>query len=141
MQQDLTFGMRRLVDIAERALSPGTNDPTTATQAIDELHDLLRRLAARPDPPVVWRDEDGVIRLVTTEHSFADLLDLAVDEIARWGADGVQTPRRLRSMLADLEAAATAEHRPVLQAKASRLTVPGAEARTGHGASRTTLEP
>ena len=50
MDQDLSFGIRRLVDIAERALSPGTNDPTTATQAIDELHDILRRLVSGPDP-------------------------------------------------------------------------------------------
>ena len=45
MQQDLSFGIRRLVDIAERALSPGVNDPTTAVQVIDELHDVLRRIA------------------------------------------------------------------------------------------------
>lgn len=31
MDQDLGYGIRRLVDIAERALSPGINDPTTAT--------------------------------------------------------------------------------------------------------------
>lgn len=121
MQQDLTFGLRRLVDIAERALSPGTNDPTTATQAIDELHDLLRRLVTRPDPEPVWRDRDGVARLVTSEHSFAELLDLAIDEIAHWGGDGVQTPRRLATMLADLEAAATAQHLGAVRAKAAEL--------------------
>ena len=48
MEQDLTFGFRRLVDIAERALSPGINDPTTAVQAVDELHDILRRMAGEP---------------------------------------------------------------------------------------------
>jgi len=37
------FGLRQLVDIATRALSPGTNDPTTAVQALDRIHDLLRR--------------------------------------------------------------------------------------------------
>lgn len=120
MEQDFTFGMRRLVDIAERALSPGVNDPTTATQAIDELHDLLRRLVVRPDPDAVWRDSDRV-RLLTTEYTFSDLLDLAVDEIAHWGAEGVQTPRRLDQMLLDLEVAATPEHRPVILAKAGAL--------------------
>ena len=30
--QDVAFGLRRLVDIAERALSPGVNDPTTAVR-------------------------------------------------------------------------------------------------------------
>ncbi|HEU5038311.1 MAG TPA: DUF2254 domain-containing protein [Nocardioides sp.] len=121
MQQDPTFGMRRLVDIAERALSPGTNDPTTATQAIDELHDLLRRLVNRPDPQPVWRDDDGVARLVTTEPTFVELLDLAVDEIAHWGADGIQTPRRLAAMLRDLAAAASDDHRETVHAKAASI--------------------
>ena len=50
MEQDLAFGFRQLVDIAERALSPSINDPTTACQAIDGLHDLLRRLCTRHLP-------------------------------------------------------------------------------------------
>ncbi len=45
--QGLAFAFRQLVDIAQRALSPAINDPTTAVQAIDVLHDLLRRLATR----------------------------------------------------------------------------------------------
>ena len=49
MEQDLAFGFRQLVDIAERALSPAINDPTTACQALDVLHDLLR-LLGRPAP-------------------------------------------------------------------------------------------
>ena len=44
MRQDVAFGFRQLVDIAEKALSPAVNDPTTATQAIDRIHDLLRRI-------------------------------------------------------------------------------------------------
>ena len=50
--------------------------------------------------------------------TFADLLDLSVDEIAHWGADGVQTPRRLAAMFADLEPVATEDHRVALRAKA-----------------------
>ena len=50
MHQDVAFGVRQLVDLAAKALSPGINDPTTAVQAIDQLHDLLRRLARRPMP-------------------------------------------------------------------------------------------
>jgi len=45
--QDPAFGFRQLVDVAERALSPGVNDPTTAVQALDQLHDLLRTLSTR----------------------------------------------------------------------------------------------
>ena len=40
--QDPCYGIRQLVDIAIRALSPAVNDPTTAVQALDRLHALVR---------------------------------------------------------------------------------------------------
>ncbi len=121
MDQDLSFGFRRLVDIAERALSPGINDPTTAVQAVDQLHDLLRRMVVSGDPYPIHVDGDGVPRLVTREPTFATLLDLAVDEVAHWGKDSIQIPLRLRSMLEDLAAAATPNHRTTVRAKLDQL--------------------
>ena len=44
-EQDPKYPIRLLVDIAIKALSPAINDPTTAIQAIDQIEDLLRRLA------------------------------------------------------------------------------------------------
>lgn len=35
---DPAFGLRQLVDISSRALSPGLNDPTTAVECLDEIH-------------------------------------------------------------------------------------------------------
>lgn len=119
--QDLSWGIRRLVDIAERALSPGINDPTTAVQVVDQLHDLLRRAASLSDVVPVHRDGDGVPRAVLTEHTFADLLDLAVDEIAHWGADSRQVPPRLCAMLDDLGAVASAGHLPAIRAATARV--------------------
>jgi uncharacterized membrane protein len=121
MEQDLSFAIRRLVDIAERALSPGVNDPTTAAQVVDELHDVLRRMVGEPDRPPVLCDDRGVPRLVLREHGFSDCLDLAVDEIAHYGADDLQVPRRLGAVLLDLEAVAAPEHREAVAAKAARL--------------------
>ena len=47
LDADVAYGMRLLVDIAERSLSESPfQDPTTAVQAIDRLHDILRQLAA-----------------------------------------------------------------------------------------------
>ena len=119
--QDVSFGVRRLVDIAERALSPGVNDPTTAVQVLDQLHDLLRRMASAEDHWPVHSDDEGVVRVVTRERSFADHLDLALDEICHWGESSLQVPARVESLLADLEAAATAAHRPVVAAKRAAL--------------------
>ncbi len=121
MEQDLSFGLRRLVDIAERALSPGVNDPTTAVQVVNQLHDLLRLIAKTPDPLPVSSDEDGVPRVVTDEWTFERYLDLAVDEIAHWGSDSLQIPVRLDAMLVDLAANGPPHRRPSLEAKRAAL--------------------
>ncbi len=121
MEQDMTFGFRRLVDIAERALSPGVNDPTTAVQAIDELHDILRRMVGDPSVVGVHLDHDGAPRVLTQEWTFGQYLDLAVDEIAHWGKTSLQIPRRLQEMLTDLAVAAHDEHKPVVLAKSHEI--------------------
>jgi uncharacterized membrane protein len=115
MEQDLAFGFRQLVDIAERALSPSTDDPTTACQAIDVIHDLLRRLATRHLPTGGFHDTDGALRLVVPQYTFADFVDLAVREIWRYGSDSPQVPERLSVMLDDLSSAALPEHYPPLR--------------------------
>lgn len=48
--QDLEFSIRRIVEIAQRALSPGTNDPTTALYCLDRLREAFLRLARRDIP-------------------------------------------------------------------------------------------
>lgn len=116
MQEDVAFGFRQLVDIAERALSPGINDPTTAVQALDQLHDLLRRLAARPLRDGIYCDEDGLVRLVTPPETFADYLDLSLEEIDQYGAEVGQVQRRIDELLSDVAAAARPDHRAVTEA-------------------------
>lgn len=114
-EQDFAFGFRQLVDIAERALSPAVNDPTTACQAIDVLHDLLRRLATRPPPSGRFTDAGGQVRLVVPQYSFADLLHVVVAEIWRYGSDAAQVPERLATMLGDLRSVALPEHRDAVE--------------------------
>ncbi|MDV3221619.1 DUF2254 domain-containing protein [Intrasporangium sp.] len=120
LDQDVGFGLRQLVDIAERALSPGTNDPTTAVQAVDQLHDLLRRLATRVLVPRQRTTKDGRLAVSVPQPSFADYLALALDEIAHWGKDSPRLQRRLHVVLLDLETAARPEHRPAVQAAIAR---------------------
>jgi uncharacterized membrane protein len=43
IDQDPAFALRIMVDIANRALSPAVNDPTTATQVMDYLSDWRER--------------------------------------------------------------------------------------------------
>ena len=120
MEQDVAFGIRQLVDVAERALSPGINDPTTAVQALDELHDLLRRLATRPLPDGVHRDEDDRVRVRTPTSTFGDLLTLALEEIQQYGQDSGQVQTRIDDLLTDLASAARPEHRAAVEAAQHR---------------------
>lgn len=123
MRQDVAFGFRQLVDMAAKALSPGINDPTTAVQAVDRIHDLLRRLAVLPPAGAVHRDREGVARLVAPVHNWDDYVHLACDEIRGYGAESIQVHQRLRGMLADLEAAVAdrPERRDVLRAQRELL--------------------
>ena len=51
LEQDVAYGFRMLVDMAERALSESAFlDPTTAVQCIDRIHDGLRQLGVRVIP-------------------------------------------------------------------------------------------
>lgn len=102
MAQDPAFGFRQLVDIAQRALSPSTNDPTTAVQCIDEIHDLLRRLGTRPFPTGQRLDESGKLRLSYPVTPWEAYVSLACDEIRHYGQGSIQIHRRLRSMLLDI---------------------------------------
>lgn len=125
MDEDVGFGVRQLVDIAERALSPGINDPTTAVQAIDQLHDIVRRLATRALPPRQRTTEDGRLVVSVPQAGFADYLALAFDEIAHWGRDSTRIQRRVQIALLDLETAARPEHRAaVLEAIARHQWAP-----------------
>ena len=86
LHDDVAFGFQQLNDIAVRSLSPGINDPTTAMICIDRLGELLVHLSHRSTFNAAMRGEDGQVRLVVPERSFAELLDLAFDQIRHYGA-------------------------------------------------------
>ena len=91
------------MDIAERSLSDSPfQDPTTAVQAIDRLHDILRQLVRRPFPDGRHRDEAGPYRLTVRSMSWEAYVLLATEEIRLAGAGSPQVTRRLTAALTDL---------------------------------------
>jgi uncharacterized membrane protein len=127
LDEDVAYGIRLLVDIAVRSLSESPfQDPTTAVQAIDRLHDILRQLARRPFPEGVYRDEDGVVRLLAPSVTWETLVTLAVEEIRLAGAGSPQVTRKLTSVLTDVrdlvptERAAVVDHQLALLAASTR---------------------
>lgn len=116
LDQDTAYGLRMLVDIAERSLSDSPFlDPTTAVQAVDRLYDCLRQLAPRPFPDGRYRDEQGEVRLITRCMTWDDYVHLAFDEIRIAGGGSPQVARRLRAALDDLLTISPPERRPPLK--------------------------
>ena len=76
VEQDAAFGVQQIVDIAEKALSPGINDSTTAVMCIDRLTEVLAALARRRIASP-WRRDAGVLRVMATGTTFEKLADLA----------------------------------------------------------------
>ncbi len=72
-EQDLEFSIRRIVELAQRSLSPGINDPTTALYCIDRLGEVFGRLADREIPSPMRFDEKRQLRIVTEINTFGEL--------------------------------------------------------------------
>ena len=102
LDHDPMFGLRIIVDIATKALSPAVNDPTTAVLAIDQLHHLLREIGLRSLGKDRDRDNQGQVRLIHRTPNWEDFVQLAVVEIRHYGRDSIQVMRRLRAMLENL---------------------------------------
>ncbi|MDP8905137.1 MAG: DUF2254 domain-containing protein [Chloroflexota bacterium] len=121
LEQDLGFGIRQLVDIALRALSSGVNDPTTAGQVLDRLHDILYRLAQRRIPSPVRRDPSGRARLYLGRPEWDDYVFLATEEIRLAGEAHLQVMRRLSHLLSDVMNAAPPPRQAALRQALARV--------------------
>lgn len=102
MLQDVLFGLRRLVDIGNKALSPAINDPYTAIQAVQHLSVLLYTLARRRLGDRLWRDEHGTLRVAVPLPDFAEYLLRSTAQIRRFGAKEPAVARSLIQLLRDV---------------------------------------
>jgi uncharacterized membrane protein len=122
IEQDPAFAIRIMVDIANLALSPAVNDPTTAVQVLDHLGEILRLigttdLAGRSRA----KGEPGSGSVVMHARSWEDFLALSVTEIRAYGATGIQVGRRMRALLEELLETVRPEYRPAVEDELARL--------------------
>jgi len=102
IEQDSTFALRVIVDVAIKALSSAINDPTTAVIAIDQLQRLLGAVGKRDLRDEKVCDRDGKLRLIFHTPNWNDFVELSFSEIRMYGAGNFQVVRRLRSMIENL---------------------------------------
>lgn len=117
MRQDPAFAFRLLADISSKALSPGVNDPGTATQALDQIEYLLRQLSHRRLTPGVVTGPDGEVRVSYPAPSWEDFVRLAIDETRQYGEGSIQVSRRLYALLSTLRDVVPPYRRPIIEAE------------------------
>lgn len=103
LQQDVRFGLRQLVDIALRALSPAVNDPYTAIQVVHHLSAVESVLASRALADDVRRNSAGELLVWLPYPGFAAYLHVGCAQIRRYGT---REPLVLTSLLQLLSAVA-----------------------------------
>jgi uncharacterized membrane protein len=98
VQGDIAFGIRQIVDISLKALSPAINDTTTGISCIDYLTAIMVCLAKRPSPPPLQFVSDK-LRLVNNPQRFEDYFDLAINQLRQNSAGNVAIILRLLNLV------------------------------------------
>jgi uncharacterized membrane protein len=113
--QDISFGVRQLVDIAGAGALPGHQRPDHGLQCCSTRSRDLRELAVRRTS----RRTSGRERRGAGGHQapvLRGILDLALDEVIDY-ADNVQVPGKLEELLEDVRDVARPVNRPPSSAK------------------------
>jgi len=138
--QDVPFGLRCLVDIGNKALSPAVNDPYTAIQAVQHLSVLVCLLAGRRLGDRLYHDEQGTLRVAVPLPLFADYLRLGTAQIRRSGAKEPAVARSLIQLFKDVGSSAVSEDRRRACARHIWLVLEDAKRETAQPADLETVQ-
>jgi uncharacterized membrane protein len=143
--KDVALGVRQLVDMAIKALSPGINDPYTAIEVLDQLTFLLCELSRMHLGPRVLADESGHARVFLHGPTLRDYLELATDQILRYGSGEPAVVLRLLRLAGsvaqrardarDRQAARETLHRILAEAERAQAGSPRLEVLRRHAES------
>lgn len=100
MSGDPAYGIRHLVDIGLRGVSPGINDPTTAQQAIALTTQVLVPLAQRRLADRVTGD--GEVVAAVRQPDLAAYLELAQSQLLHYGGGDARVVAELAHQLRDV---------------------------------------
>ena len=124
MHHDVGLGIRQLVDMSIKAMSPAVNDPYTAMQAVDHLGTILVRLADLPLGDRAWPDHQGIDRVTVPTAAFVDYAALACDQLRRYGGREPAVLIRLMNMIRVVAFAGDDVDRAVLRPLVERCGEP-----------------
>jgi uncharacterized membrane protein len=121
-EQDAKYAIRQLVEVALRALSPGINDPFTATTCIDRLGSAMVMIIDRQFPNTQHFDDEAHLRLQLKSYSFASLLGTAFNQIRQNCIGHVEVVIKLLEILSKLAEQANNEaHKTAIRKQAEAV--------------------
>ncbi len=97
---DILYLVERLVEVAARALSPGTNDVYSALNAIDWIGNGLVAMASRSLPDAARQDADGESRILTRPVRYSEMVEAGIGALRPYAARDPNAARRLMEALA-----------------------------------------
>lgn len=125
IRSDATYGLRQLVDVILRALSPGVNDPTTAQDGIFHVAAVVTEFLQRVPPDSVLETDDGGKLYCTERHNYDRIVRLGFEEARICAASSPMVAlyilEALRLIRESLQAAGHPHRAPEIERQA-RLT-------------------
>lgn len=119
-EEDYKEGIRKIVEIATRALSPGTNDPNTAIHCIRKLSILLSHLA-KVDSNHHYIKTDGKARIYYTSKSFQEMLVEHMQPIITYGETDASVLKTVFQGLLLIKVSASEKNKKIVMAFAEDL--------------------
>ena len=85
-EEDVEFGLIKLVEVALRAISPGVNDPNTAIFCIQKIGYVLANIAQTKRHKTYYYDDENKLRLIVNKIPFKELLYHSFAQIKHYGS-------------------------------------------------------
>ena len=102
LDNDPAFGIRQLVDIALKALSPGINDPTTAVDVVHQLKVPIRAILLSDTPSRVYNGPNHQRVYLPQTPTRSDFVHFAFAEIRMMAGNQTSVLSALLEVLGDL---------------------------------------
>ncbi len=111
-EQDFSFVIEKLSEVALRAISPGINDPNTARHAIRIIGDLMRSYAIFPDGTLLAGEHH---RHATERITFEELLYKSFYQLRHYGEADVSVLATMLESLGTMKRQALPAHHETIQ--------------------------
>ncbi len=101
IDQDVEYGIRQLVDIGIKAISPAVNDPTTCVNCLSYLGIIIKNLAISEDKSLKAKELEQH-NIFLREPNFEKFVDDAFNQIYQWGKSDYVIVKTIIRILTDI---------------------------------------